>query len=150
MNEKLQRYRKSEKIPDDPVHDNIWNVVGDSWDELVRDNDLDVLVLFYKKQDVASLRFLPTYIQLAEKYQKNDKIRIARINFPANKLMGITQPTKFPSLTLFYGRKTHSLKKKESRYTAKDMSLKAIDEWLNKKSTALKNSKKDKLEKALN
>ena len=106
---KLKPVRKSKPVPDDETQQlqgPVTVVVGDTYDDLVINNDKDVLVDYYTQSCGPCKAMAPTYEKLAKLYAEKsvnsssaDRVTIAKIDADANDVPGDIRG--FPMFKLF-------------------------------------------------
>ena len=75
-------------------------VVGENFEDLVKNNDKDVLVLFYDPDCDQCKDLMPIFEEAAEIVKKNMNIRLAKIDYTKNEF-GNIQVDNFPKLYYF-------------------------------------------------
>lgn len=95
---------KSEKPEPADTAGDVIVLKGESFKELVLDNDKDVLVEFYAPWCGHCKKLAPIYDELGEKYSKNDNVVIAKMDATANEIdVEGVNVSGFPTLIFFKG-----------------------------------------------
>jgi len=113
-------------------------VVGNTFDEIVKDESKEVLIEFYAPWCGHCKKLTPVYKKLAEKYKKNKNIVIAKIDATANEGPSEYEATGFPTIYWAPPGKKNSPERFEG-----DRSLEGFEKFLKEKSSFLKS--KDEL-----
>jgi thiol-disulfide isomerase/thioredoxin len=109
LHSQLEPRLKSAPIPTSscvPSHVSgcVWEVVTDTFDQIVLDNTKDVLLLHYSPSCTFCKTVVPVILRLAHALESNDHVRIARINRVDNELPRTHDPYKplvYPSFVLY-------------------------------------------------
>lgn len=130
---KIVPARKSEAIPD--AADNpgpVFNVVGDSWADVVEDTEKDVIVAQVAEWCGHCNKLKPIYKKVAEELQKAgvDHVKLAMMDATENDAPDAYKAKGFPTMHFFPAGK----EQKGIDFDA-DRSSKAIIEWLMTKTT---------------
>ncbi len=93
---------KSEKLPEDPFADGSRRLVGDNFDEIVKDETKDVLIFFYAPWCGHCKRFKPTVQEFGKAINTNNEdVVVAELDATANDWDRATFPVKgYPTLYL--------------------------------------------------
>ncbi|XP_062508346.1 thioredoxin domain-containing protein 11-like isoform X2 [Corticium candelabrum] len=116
LHTKLEPRLNSASVPTSPCVPShlsgcVWEVVGQTFDEIVLDKTKDVLLLHYSSACAFCSTLVPAILRLSHALKSYHHVRIARLNRDDNDLpRGIFQPVVYPSLVLYLAdRKTEPL-----------------------------------------
>ena len=102
---KLKRSLKSEKEPITNNED-IFIVVGKSYEKEIINNDKDVMVVFYAPWCHHCKEFLPKYEEIAKILKGNNKLLLAKIDGSSNEVENVLI-SGFPTILFYPGNKKH-------------------------------------------
>jgi len=108
---------KSEAVAPEDTAGPVIVLKGESFNDLVLNNDKDVFVEFYAPWCSHCKKLAPIWDELAAKYSKDDNVVIAKMDATANEIDVEGLSVKgFPTIYFFKGNdKTHPIKFEESR-----------------------------------
>lgn len=142
VEEYIQKFKKNELIPffksEKPPKKNegpIFEVVGDTFEEIVQDEEHDVILEYYLSYCKHCKNFAPEYEKLSKLFAEDKEIKFAKLNGEKN-----DTPFKvegFPTVMMFRAGE----KNKPLKYTG-DMNAEAVETWIVHNSPLLKKSKK--------
>jgi len=84
---KAKVHLKSEEVP--TVQDEVYTIVGSTWDQTVHQQDKDVFVFYYAPWCNHCRQLAPVWDELAELLKSHDDLLIARMNTPENEIEGL-------------------------------------------------------------
>lgn len=136
---KLRPALKSDPIPSDPFDGSVRVLVGKNFQEVVYDTTKDVFVEFYAPWCGHCKSLAPEYERVAETFQSDDSIVVAKIDSTANEVEGIAI-SGFPTLKFFPANNKAGIDYRGDR------NEQGITEFIREKATALKQSQDRKEE----
>merc|ERR1712146_597612 len=127
---KIKPHLKSEK-PVDNTGKPVTVIVGENWNDIVKDTNKDVLVKYYAPWCGHCKKLAPVWDELGEHYKDNENIVIAKFDATANEAEGV-EIRGYPTL-IFYPKDN-----KAGIYYSGERELQNFKDWLGEHSPVLK------------
>jgi len=100
LNNKLEKYYQSEEMPENPIIDNVHIVVGNTFHEIILNDNKDVLLYIHAPWCKYCISFDARYSRLASKLKENKNLILAKMDGSMNEYEGIKLEA-LPTLLFF-------------------------------------------------